>query len=79
MNCVVHYSGFDWRYSLSLLGTGASKIGANYAPGVLPQRQAAKMGYVQNLWLSGPEHNLTEVRIPTCPTFPFWAFVELKL
>jgi branched-chain amino acid aminotransferase len=42
-------------------GTGAYKIGANYAPGVFPQKQAAKSGYVQNLWLSGPEHNLTEV------------------
>ncbi|KAH9982261.1 branched-chain amino acid aminotransferase II [Lactifluus volemus] len=42
-------------------GTGESKIGANYAPGVLPQKQAAKLGYVQNLWLAGPEHNLTEV------------------
>jgi len=42
-------------------GTGAYKIGANYAPGVLPQKQAAKLGYVQNLWLTGPEHNLTEV------------------
>ncbi|KAI0286809.1 branched-chain amino acid aminotransferase II [Russula aff. rugulosa BPL654] len=42
-------------------GTGAYKIGANYAAGVLAQKQAAKLGYVQNLWLSGPEHNLTEV------------------
>jgi len=42
-------------------GTGAYKIGANYAAGVLPQKLAGKMGYVQNLWLSGPEHNLTEV------------------
>jgi len=42
-------------------GTGSYKIGANYAPGVLPQKLAGKMGYVQNLWLSGPEHNLTEV------------------
>ena len=44
------------------LGTGAYKIGANYAPGVFAQKQAAKMGYVQNLWLHGPEHHLTEVR-----------------
>ena len=61
---------------LSFLGTGAFKIGANYAPGVLPQKQVAELGYVQNLWLSGPEHNLTEVRIPK-PTHPslFWVFV----
>jgi branched-chain amino acid aminotransferase len=42
-------------------GTGAFKIGANYAPGVLPQKTAAKKGYVQNLWLHGPDHLLTEV------------------
>jgi len=42
-------------------GTGAYKIGSNYAPAVFPQKQAAELGYVQNLWLSGPEHNLTEV------------------
>ncbi|KAI0307601.1 branched-chain amino acid aminotransferase II [Multifurca ochricompacta] len=42
-------------------GTGAYKIGANYAPAVLPQKEAAQLGYVQNLWLSGPEHHLTEV------------------
>lgn len=42
-------------------GTGAYKIGANYAPGVFAQKEAAKMGYVQNLWLHGPEHHLTEV------------------
>ncbi|KAF8587355.1 branched-chain amino acid aminotransferase II [Ramaria rubella] len=42
-------------------GTGGFKIGANYAPGVVPQREAAAKGYDQNLWLHGPEHNLTEV------------------
>ncbi|KIY45350.1 branched-chain amino acid aminotransferase II [Fistulina hepatica ATCC 64428] len=42
-------------------GTGAYKLGANYAPGVLPQKMAAKKGYVQNLWLYGPEHYVTEV------------------
>jgi branched-chain amino acid aminotransferase len=45
-------------------GTGAFKIGANYAPGVLPQKAAAKNGYVQNLWLHGKEHWLTEVPFP---------------
>lgn len=43
------------------LGTGAFKLGVNYAPGVVAQRDAAKRGYVQNLWLHGPEHYLTEV------------------
>ncbi|KAI0048411.1 branched-chain amino acid aminotransferase II [Auriscalpium vulgare] len=42
-------------------GTGAYKIGANYAPGVYPQKEAAQLGYVQNLWLYGSEHYLTEV------------------
>ncbi|KAA1468616.1 branched-chain amino acid aminotransferase II [Dentipellis sp. KUC8613] len=45
----------------SLGGTGEYKIGANYAPGVHPQKKAAEKGYVQNLWLHGPEHHLTEV------------------
>ncbi|PPQ62809.1 hypothetical protein CVT24_000503 [Panaeolus cyanescens] len=42
-------------------GTGAYKLGVNYAPGILPQKEAAKQGYAQNLWLHGPEHYLTEV------------------
>lgn len=42
-------------------GTGAYKLGVNYAPGVMPQKEAAAKGYVQNLWLHGPEHYLTEV------------------
>lgn len=42
-------------------GTGAYKLGVNYAPGVLPQKAAAALGYSQNLWLHGPEHYLTEV------------------
>ena len=42
-------------------GTGAYKLGVNYAPGILPQKQAALKGYAQNLWLHGPEHYLTEV------------------
>ncbi|KAJ9113929.1 hypothetical protein QFC19_000124 [Naganishia cerealis] len=42
-------------------GTGGYKLGANYSPGVVPQVEAAKLGYAQNLWLHGPEHYLTEV------------------
>jgi branched-chain amino acid aminotransferase len=42
-------------------GTGAYKLGLNYAPGLMPQREAAMKGYGQNLWLHGPEHYLTEV------------------
>ncbi|CAG8683854.1 12654_t:CDS:2, partial [Acaulospora colombiana] len=42
-------------------GTGGYKLGANYSPGIVPQKEAAKLGYSQNLWLVGPEHHLTEV------------------
>ncbi len=50
-------------------GTGGYKLGANYAPGVVPQKEAAKLGYSQNLWLHGPEHYLTEVRDITSIVF----------
>ena len=39
-------------------GTGGHKLGANYAPGFLPQQIAAKQGYQQCLWLLG--ENVTE-------------------
>lgn len=42
-------------------GTGDKKLGANYAPCVKPQREAAERGYQQNLWLFGPEGKVTEV------------------
>ncbi|KAI9057158.1 branched-chain amino acid aminotransferase II [Trametes sanguinea] len=42
-------------------GIGAYKLGANYAAGVAAQKAAAQKGYVQNLWLQGPEHYITEV------------------
>lgn len=32
-------------------GVGASKLGANYAPCIVPQMQAARRGFQQNLWL----------------------------
>jgi branched-chain amino acid aminotransferase len=43
------------------IGTGAFKLGSNYAPGVVPQKMAAMKGYEQNLWLLGDDHLLTEV------------------
>ena len=43
------------------VGIGAYKLGANYAAGVAAQKAAAAKGYVQNLWLHGPEHYITEV------------------
>lgn len=42
-------------------GVGDKKLGANYAPCILPQLQAAEKGYQQNLWLFGPEKYITEV------------------
>ncbi|RMD44684.1 hypothetical protein DV735_g395, partial [Chaetothyriales sp. CBS 134920] len=42
-------------------GVGDKKLGANYAPCIVPQLQAAKKGFAQNLWLFGPQENITEV------------------
>ena len=42
-------------------GVGDMKLGANYAPCIVPQLQAAKRGYHQNLWLFGEEEYVTEV------------------
>ncbi|CAH2351550.1 branched-chain-amino-acid aminotransferase, mitochondrial [[Candida] railenensis] len=42
-------------------GVGDKKLGANYAPCILPQLEAAKRGYAQNLWLFGEEGYITEV------------------
>ncbi|OCK86377.1 branched-chain amino acid aminotransferase II [Lepidopterella palustris CBS 459.81] len=42
-------------------GVGDKKLGANYAPCILPQLQAASRGFHQNLWLFGEEDFVTEV------------------
>ncbi|KAG7194993.1 branched-chain-amino-acid transaminase bat2 [Scheffersomyces spartinae] len=42
-------------------GVGNRKLGANYAPCIKPQLEAASRGYHQNLWLFGEEGNVTEV------------------
>jgi branched-chain amino acid aminotransferase len=42
-------------------GVGDRKLGANYAPCVKPQMQAASRGFAQNLWLFGEDQKLTEV------------------
>jgi branched-chain amino acid aminotransferase len=42
-------------------GVGDKKLGANYAPCVLPQLQAARRGFQQNLWLFGDDERITEV------------------
>lgn len=42
-------------------GVGDKKLGANYAPCIVPQLEAASRGFQQNLWLFGPEEYITEV------------------
>lgn len=42
-------------------GVGDKKLGANYAPCIVPQLEAAKRGFHQNLWLFGEEEYITEV------------------
>ena len=42
-------------------GVGDKKLGANYAPCVVPQLEAASRGFQQNLWLFGEEEFVTEV------------------
>ncbi|KAI0004424.1 branched-chain-amino-acid aminotransferase [Xylariaceae sp. FL0662B] len=42
-------------------GVGDKKLGANYAPCVVPQLEAASRGFQQNLWVFGPEEYVTEV------------------
>ncbi|KAI1500897.1 branched-chain amino acid aminotransferase [Biscogniauxia marginata] len=42
-------------------GVGDMKLGANYAPCVVPQLDAGSRGFQQNLWLFGPEEYVTEV------------------
>ena len=42
-------------------GVGNKKLGANYAPCIVPQLQAARNGFHQNLWLFGEEEIITEV------------------
>ena len=41
-------------------GAGNMKLGANYAACILPQLQAARKGFSQNLWLFGDEDYATE-------------------
>lgn len=42
-------------------GTGAAKVGGNYAGCMKPQKHANKKGYSQILWLFGEEGEITEV------------------
>ncbi|KAJ1515551.1 branched-chain-amino-acid aminotransferase [Coelomomyces lativittatus] len=51
-------------------GTGANKVGANYAPTILPQLHANALGYQQLLWLFGESHDITEIGTMNC--FVYW-------
>ncbi|KAI9757348.1 MAG: branched-chain-amino-acid transaminase bat2 [Lichina confinis] len=42
-------------------GVGNMKLGANYAPCIVPQLEAARNGFHQNLWLFGDDEAVTEV------------------
>lgn len=42
-------------------GVGDKKLGANYAPCIVPQQEAMSRGFQQNLWLFGDEQFVTEV------------------
>ncbi|CAL1696843.1 unnamed protein product [Somion occarium] len=42
-------------------GTGGYKLALNYAPTLMPQQLAAKLGYDQCLWLLGEDKRVTEV------------------
>lgn len=55
-------------------GVGDKKLGANYAPCILPQKEAASRGYQQNLWLFGPNNYVTEVGTMNV----FFVFKDLK-
>ena len=54
-------------------GVGDMKLGANYAPCIIPQLQAAKRGFHQNLWLFGEDEFVTEVG-----TMNFFAAIQDK-
>eukprot|EP00823_Brevimastigomonas_motovehiculus_P001168 TRINITY_DN11692_c0_g1_i1.p1 TRINITY_DN11692_c0_g1~~TRINITY_DN11692_c0_g1_i1.p1 ORF type:complete len:396 (+),score=109.90 TRINITY_DN11692_c0_g1_i1:46-1233(+) len=55
-------------------GTGDSKLGANYAGGIMPAMEAARKGYAQILWLFGDDLTVTEVG--TMNQFFFWVNKE---
>lgn len=44
-------------------GAGNKKIGANYAPCIVPHVRAMASGFQQNLWLFGKEEYVTETSI----------------
>ena len=59
--CAVSLEATDYAVRAWPGGVGDMKLGANYAPCIIPQLQAAKRGFHQNLWLFGEEEFVTEV------------------
>ncbi|KAI5370936.1 Putative aminotransferase class IV, aminotransferase, class IV [Septoria linicola] len=62
-------------------GVGASKLGANYAPCIVPQMQAAARGFHQNLWLFkdlDPETGLEEDFVTEVGTMNFFVAIQNK-
>ncbi|TFJ96028.1 glycerol uptake facilitator protein [Platysternon megacephalum] len=51
-------------------GVGDYKMGGNYAPTILVQDEAGRVGCQQALWLYGDDHQITEVG--TMNIFLFW-------
>merc|ERR1712137_257850 len=51
-------------------GVGQYKVGGNYAPGIVIQKNALEKGYAQILWLFGPDQVITEVG--TMNMFVYW-------
>jgi branched-chain amino acid aminotransferase len=62
-------------------GVGASKLGANYAPCIVPQMQAATRGFHQNLWLfedTDPETGKKEDFVTEVGTMNLFACIKDK-
>lgn len=53
-------------------GTGAAKIGSNYAPTIRPQQLAAGRGFSQVLWLFGHEDGGAVTEVGTMNMFVLW-------
>ncbi|PNS19715.1 branched-chain amino acid aminotransferase [Sphaceloma murrayae] len=53
-------------------GVGNAKLGANYAPCIVPQMQAAKRGFHQNLWLFTEDGNEYVTEVGTMNLFTAW-------
>lgn len=62
-------------------GVGASKLGANYAPCIVPQMQAATRGFHQNLWLfkdTDPTTGVEEDFVTEVGTMNFFVAIQHK-